>query len=102
MLISCENMSFGFQGDTLLERVTFSLNETDRVGLIGGNGEGKTTLIRLILGELEAESGEIFRKNHFFRCKNRKAGKKTKNDKFHISSLSNGQAPLPHFSIQER
>lgn len=63
MLISCENMSFGFQGDTLLERVTFSLNETDRVGLIGGNGEGKTTLIRLILGELEAESGEIFRKN---------------------------------------
>ena len=63
MLISCENMSFGFQGDTLLERVTFSLGETDRVGLIGGNGEGKTTLIRLILGELEAESGEIFRKN---------------------------------------
>ncbi len=63
MLISCENMSFGFQGDTLLERVTFSLNETDRVGLIGGNGEGKTTLIRLMLGELEAESGEVFRKN---------------------------------------
>ena len=63
MLISSENMSFGFQGDTLLERVTFSLNDTDRVGLIGGNGEGKTTLIRLILGELEAESGIIFRKN---------------------------------------
>lgn len=63
MLISCENMSFGFQGDSLLEHVTFSLGETDRVGLIGGNGEGKTTLIRLILGELEAESGVVFRKN---------------------------------------
>ena len=63
MLISCENMSFGFQGGSLLEHVTFSLGETDRVGLIGGNGEGKTTLIRLILGELEAESGSIFRKN---------------------------------------
>ena len=63
MLISCENMSFGFQGNPLLERVAFSLNETDRVGLIGGNGEGKTTLIRLILGELEPESGVIFRKN---------------------------------------
>ena len=63
MLISSENMSFGFQGGSLLENVTFSLNETDRVGLIGGNGEGKTTLIRLLLGELEAESGAIFRKN---------------------------------------
>ena len=63
MLICSENMSFGFQGDTLLERVHFSLNETERVGLIGGNGEGKTTLIRLILGELEPESGTIFRKN---------------------------------------
>ena len=63
MLISCENMSFGFQGDSLLELVTFSLGERDRVGLIGGNGEGKTTLIRLILGELERESGTIFRKN---------------------------------------
>ena len=63
MLISCENMSFGFQGNSLLERVAFSLNETDRIGLIGGNGEGKTTLIRLILGELETESGTIFRKN---------------------------------------
>ena len=63
MLISSENMSFGFQGGSLLEHVTFSLNETDRVGLIGGNGEGKTTLIRLLLGELESESGTIFRKN---------------------------------------
>ena len=56
-------MSFGFQGGSLLERVNFSLGDTDRVGLIGGNGEGKTTLIRLILGELEPESGIIFRKN---------------------------------------
>ncbi|MBO5240912.1 MAG: ABC-F family ATP-binding cassette domain-containing protein [Clostridia bacterium] len=63
MLISCENMSFGFHGDSLLEGVSFSLDESDRVGLIGGNGEGKTTLIRLILGELEPESGVIFRKN---------------------------------------
>ncbi len=63
MLISCENMSFGFQGDSLLEDVCFSLNEKDRVGLIGGNGEGKTTLIRLLLDELTPESGRIFRKN---------------------------------------
>ena len=46
-----------------METVTFTLSEGERVGLIGGNGEGKTTLIRLLLGELEAEDGEIFRKN---------------------------------------
>ncbi|MBE5747405.1 MAG: ABC-F family ATP-binding cassette domain-containing protein [Clostridiales bacterium] len=63
MLISADNLQFGFNGGSLLENVCFSLNEGERVGLIGGNGEGKTTLIRLILGELEPESGTIFRKN---------------------------------------
>ncbi len=63
MLISADNLTFGFNGGSLLENVCFSLNEGERVGLIGGNGEGKTTLIRLILGELEGEGGTIFRKN---------------------------------------
>lgn len=63
MLLSADNLHFGFNGGSLLEKVTFSLNEGDRVGLIGGNGEGKTTLIRLILGELDPESGVLFRKN---------------------------------------
>lgn len=63
MLISSENVYFGFCGGSLLENVCFTLSESERVGLIGGNGEGKTTLIRLILGELEPESGGLFRKN---------------------------------------
>ena len=63
MLLSADNLSFGFNGGSLLENLCFSLNEGDRVGLIGANGEGKTTLIRLILGELEPESGTLFRKN---------------------------------------
>ena len=63
MLLSADNLSFGFNGGSLLENLCFSLNEGDRVGLIGANGEGKTTLIRLILSELEPESGVLFRKN---------------------------------------
>ncbi len=63
MLLSADNLSFGFNGNSLLESIVFSLNEGDRIGLIGANGEGKTTLIRLILGELEPESGTLFRKN---------------------------------------
>ena len=64
MLIASESVSFGYCGESLLENIQFSLNEGDRVGLIGGNGEGKTTLLRLVLGELEPEKGKIFRKNH--------------------------------------
>ncbi len=63
MLLSADNLQFGFNGESLLEDITFSLNEGERVGLIGGNGEGKTTLIRLMLGELEGEGGSLFRKN---------------------------------------
>ncbi len=63
MLISADNLTFGFNGGVLLENITFSLNEGDRVGLIGANGEGKTTLIRLLLGELDKESGDLFVKN---------------------------------------
>ena len=63
MLISANAMCFGYAGETLLENITFTLNEGDRVGLIGANGEGKTTLIRLMLGELEHEKGELFLKS---------------------------------------
>ncbi len=63
MLISAENLSFGFAGAPLLKNISFTLSEGDRVGLIGPNGEGKTTLIRLILSELEPESGALFKKN---------------------------------------
>lgn len=63
MLVSFDKVQFGFCGETLIESASFLLSEKERIGLIGGNGEGKTTLIRLILGELDAESGEIFRKS---------------------------------------
>ena len=63
MLLASDHLYFGFNGDSLLEDVCFNLSEGDRVGLIGGNGEGKTTLIRLLLSELEPESGTLFKKN---------------------------------------
>ena len=63
MLISTDNLTFGFNGETLLENITFTLSEGDRVGLIGGNGEGKTTLLRLILSQLSPDSGNLFVKN---------------------------------------
>lgn len=63
MLITLDNVAFGYGGNLIFENVSFALNEGERVGLIGANGEGKTTLIKLILGELEADAGSVLRKN---------------------------------------
>ena len=63
MLINATDLTFGYAGETLLKNLCFTLNEGDRVGLIGPNGEGKTTLIRLMLGELFPDSGELFKKS---------------------------------------
>ena len=63
MLVTLDNVAFGYGDNLIFEKVSFAVNECERVGLIGANGEGKTTLIKLILGELEADSGSIARKN---------------------------------------
>lgn len=63
MLVSFQNVSFGFEGSVLFSDVDFSVSEGEKIGLVGGNGEGKTTLLRLILSKLSPESGEIFKKN---------------------------------------
>lgn len=63
MLISAREIFFGYAGEPLLERIDFQINEGERIGLIGPNGEGKTTLLRLVLGELIPDSGELFCKN---------------------------------------
>lgn len=52
------NMSFGT--NTILEDVTFNIQENDKVGIVGVNGAGKTTLFKLLSGELSADSGDIF------------------------------------------
>lgn len=64
MLISFENVSFAYRDVPILQDVSFSLHENESVGFIGGNGEGKTTLLKLLLGELTPDEGNIFRKNN--------------------------------------
>ena len=44
----------------LFENVSFSIEERDKVGLIGANGTGKTTLIKMILERDTSDGGEIF------------------------------------------
>lgn len=49
-LLHGNNLYKGFSGETLFRNITFSIDEKDRIGVIGVNGAGKSTLIKMILG----------------------------------------------------
>ncbi len=63
MLATFEHVTFGYVGDPVLRDVSFCINERERIGLLGGNGEGKTTLLKLLTGELTPDEGSIVRKS---------------------------------------
>ena len=58
--ISVNDLTLRFGTTSILEKVSFSLEENDKLGIIGNNGSGKTSLFKLITGEYEAEEGEIY------------------------------------------
>lgn len=63
MLINLSDVAFSYGDNLIISGVNFSVNEGERVGLIGGNGEGKTTLIKLMLGQLPPTYGSVTVKN---------------------------------------
>ncbi len=60
IVIGADNLSLSFGTKTILDDVTFSLNEGDHLGIVGVNGCGKSTLFRLLLGEYEPDTGSVF------------------------------------------
>ncbi|MBU1170001.1 MAG: ABC-F family ATP-binding cassette domain-containing protein [Proteobacteria bacterium] len=58
-MISIESLSKGFGGQELLDQVSLKINARERVGLVGRNGHGKTTLMKIIIGEEHQDSGSI-------------------------------------------
>jgi ABC transport system ATP-binding/permease protein len=60
-LIHLEGVSFGFEGRTLFDNLTFTITSGVRIGLVGANGSGKTTLLQLLRGEREPIQGEVQR-----------------------------------------
>ncbi|HJN17735.1 MAG TPA: ATP-binding cassette domain-containing protein [Armatimonadota bacterium] len=58
-LLYAENVTKYYGADLVLERVSLTVDERDRIGLIGANGTGKTTLCRMVLGQLQPDDGQI-------------------------------------------
>ena len=58
-IIEIENLSKSFDGRTFIDNLDYTLARTDRIGIVGRNGLGKSTLIRLLNGELKPDSGTI-------------------------------------------
>ena len=60
-LLTALNLKFGFSDGVLFKDAAFQVEENDRIGLIGSNGTGKTTLFKLITGEYTPQEGGIVR-----------------------------------------
>ena len=59
MILSCKNLSKAFNEKPILKDVSFHIEEHDKAAIVGINGVGKTTLLRIIVGELPADSGIV-------------------------------------------
>jgi len=58
-MLNIHNLSISFGGETLFDEITFRLGAGDRVGLIGKNGAGKSTMLKILAGEQEPDTGQI-------------------------------------------
>ena len=58
--LSVSDVSLSFGADVILKNISFSVMDGDKLGVIGVNGAGKTSLFRVISGEYSADEGSVF------------------------------------------
>lgn len=67
-MLRVENISKSYNGKYVLNDISFSLDEGEKAGIIGLNGIGKTTLLRIIAGEEKPDSGKIIKDKKSLVC----------------------------------
>ncbi|KXG75649.1 ABC-F family ATP-binding cassette domain-containing protein [Thermotalea metallivorans] len=60
IILSCNNLSKSFGIDCILDHVSFSVSQGEKVGIVGANGAGKTTLFRILTGQYPYDEGDIY------------------------------------------
>ena len=60
VILSAKDITKTYGVDTILENVSFHVNEGDRIGIVGANGAGKTTLLNILSGQIQADGGNFF------------------------------------------
>lgn len=60
IVVSAKDLTKEYGTDVILDKVSFHINQGDRVGIIGVNGAGKTTLLKILTGEIPCEDGAFF------------------------------------------
>ena len=58
-ILNVEHVSHGFGARSILQDASFRLLKGEHVGLVGANGEGKTTFLKIITGQLMPDSGKV-------------------------------------------
>lgn len=59
MILACNNISKSFGTSLILDKVSFHVNEREKVAIVGINGAGKSTLFKIIMNELSADDGDV-------------------------------------------
>lgn len=58
-MLNISNVSISFQGEYLFNGISFKLNPGNRIGLVGKNGAGKSTMLKILSGDIEPDTGQI-------------------------------------------
>ncbi len=58
-MLNIHNLSISFAGEFLFEEITFKVTPGDRIGLVGKNGAGKSTMLKILSGDQESDTGQI-------------------------------------------
>ena len=58
-VVAARNLTHGYEGQTLIEKLNLKIMRGDRIGLVGNNGVGKSTLLKIILGMIEPDEGSV-------------------------------------------
>ena len=60
IVLSCKDIHKSYGIDVILDKITLSINEGERIGFIGANGAGKSTLFKILTSQLDHDDGELF------------------------------------------